>query len=543
MKSNPIEPLGDDRKRSDVYEVARWSVERTDWIHKDGALIRITPTHWLPLDHSPKHRKEGLRRRWRFGMNARHLAIAVVAMLFVPSFLSNLAGPREREAVAETIVGATKIGSQNAQTKGRPEDGSPGSDRDGDRMRENRMKTVFANEISGARQAASQTSLDPTGAEIQTLKGRVGAETTVRIEIAQASDEQKDALEQERRRGDALARELASVREELEMRKAAAKAADDAVQTAQALATEHQQVGERERQRGEVLARQLASAQKEVETLTARVTAMTDARTEAETALQAAQASVAEQRQALEEERRRGDALARDLASAREDLEMREAGAKAADDAVQTAQALAIEHQQVGERERQRGEVLARQLASAQKEVETLRARIAAMSAARTEAKQTLQAAQASAAHQRQALELEQQRAAVDTKGSVGKRDRTARPAREPQGAEIVERTEVAVPPPRAIGEQIALWVKRAEDFTAAGDFVSARLMLQRAAETGDAKAALMLAESYDPNVLSLLRAKGVAPDIAMARLWYEKAKALGSPEAQRRLERLDQPN
>jgi TPR repeat protein len=371
-------------------------------------------------------------------MNARHLAIAVVAMLFVPSFLSNLAGPREREAVAETIVGATKIGSQNAQTKGRPEDGSPGSDRDGDRMRENRMKTVFANEISGARQAASQTSLDPTGAEIQTLKGRVGAETTVRIEIAQASDEQKDALEQERRRGDALARELASVREELEMRKAAAKAADDAVQTAQALATEHQQVGERERQRGEVLARQLASAQKEVETLTARVTAMTDARTEAETALQAAQASVAEQRQALE---------------------------------------------------------------------------------------------------------LEQQRAAVDTKGSVGKRDRTARPAREPQGAEIVERTEVAVPPPRAIGEQIALWVKRAEDLTAAGDFVSARLMLQRVAETGDAKAALMLAESYDPNVLSLLRAKGVAPDIAMARLWYEKAKALGSPEAQRRLERLDQPN
>jgi TPR repeat protein len=221
---------------------------------------------------------------------------------------------------------------------------------------------------------------------------------------------------------------------------------------------------------------------------------------------------------------------------------MRKAAAKAADDAVQTAQALAIEHQQVGERERQRGEVLARQLESAQKEVETLTARIAAMSAARTETEQTLQAAQASAAHQRQALEQERQRVAADTKGSVGG-DTTATPAREPQGAEIDERTEVAVPPPRVIGEQIALWVKRGEDFTAAGDFASARLVFQRAAETGDAKAALMLAETYDPNVLDRLRAKSVAPDIAMARLWYEKAKELGSPEAQRRLERLDQPN
>jgi hypothetical protein len=473
MKPNPIETtpgnkfiiLQDDRKHSDVNEVARWSVERADWIRKDGEPSRIVPTHWLPLDHLPRPRQEGLRRSWPFGTYARYFAIAGLAMLFVASFLSNLAA------------------------------------------------------------------------------ARVSAEAMVRTEIAQVSDEQNDALEQERRRGDALARELASAREELETRKAAAKAADDAVQAAQALAIEHQQVSERERQLGEVLARQLASAQKAIETLMARVTALTDARTEAEKALQAAQASVAEQRQALEQERRRGDALARDSASAREELEMRKAAAKAADDAVQAAQALAIEHQQVGERERQLGEVLARQLASAQKEVETLTARIAAMSAARTEAGQTLQDAQASATHQRQALEQERERAAADTKGSVGKGDRTATPAREPQVAEIDDRTEVAAPPPPAIGEQIALWVRRGEDFTAAGDVVSARLVFQRAAETGDAKAALMLAETYDPNVLGRLRAKGVAPDIAMARLWYEKAKDLGSPEAQRRLERLDQPN
>ena len=50
-----------------------------------------------------------------------------------------------------------------------------------------------------------------------------------------------------------------------------------------------------------------------------------------------------------------------------------------------------------------------------------------------------------------------------------------------------------------------------------------------------------MLAGTYDPTVLDLIRAIGVVPDIAKARLWYEKAKNLGSPEAARRLELLVQ--
>jgi hypothetical protein len=95
MKSNPIEPtpgnkfiiLEDDRKHSDVSEVAQWSVERADRIRKDGEPSRIAPTHGLPLDHLPRHRQEGLRRSWPFGMYARRFAIAGLAMVFVPSFL------------------------------------------------------------------------------------------------------------------------------------------------------------------------------------------------------------------------------------------------------------------------------------------------------------------------------------------------------------------------------------------------------------------------------------------------------------------------
>jgi hypothetical protein len=78
MKLNPIETtpgnnfiiLQDDRMDSDVYEVARWSVERADRIRKDGEPSRIAPTHWLPLDHLPRHRQEALRRSWPFGMYA-----------------------------------------------------------------------------------------------------------------------------------------------------------------------------------------------------------------------------------------------------------------------------------------------------------------------------------------------------------------------------------------------------------------------------------------------------------------------------------------
>jgi TPR repeat protein len=83
--------------------------------------------------------------------------------------------------------------------------------------------------------------------------------------------------------------------------------------------------------------------------------------------------------------------------------------------------------------------------------------------------------------------------------------------------------------------------VKRGEEFIAVGDFVSARPVFQRAAETGSANAAFMLAGTYDPLVLDRIRAIGVVPDIAKARLWYEKAKSLGSPEAARRLELLIQ--
>ena len=73
----------------------------------------------------------------------------------------------------------------------------------------------------------------------------------------------------------------------------------------------------------------------------------------------------------------------------------------------------------------------------------------------------------------------------------------------------------------------------------ASGDLAAARLVLRRAAEAGDAHAAMVLAGTYDPTVLDKLGVHGVVPDLAMARGWYEKAKKLGATEATQRLELL----
>jgi hypothetical protein len=67
-----------------------------------------------------------------------------------------------------------------------------------------------------------------------------------------------------------------------------------------------------------------------------------------------------------------------------------------------------------------------------------------------------------------------------------------------------------------------------------------ARLLFERAADLGLGAAALALAKTYDPAVLGARpHLRGVQPDIDQARRWYERARALGVPEAAERLRRL----
>jgi hypothetical protein len=108
-------------------------------------------------------------------------------------------------------------------------------------------------------------------------------------------------------------------------------------------------------------------------------------------------------------------------------------------------------------------------------------------------------------------------------------------PSVTPQGAAPMAGATVR----RLAADEVTALLKRGQDLVASGDLAAARLLLQRAAEAGDARAALALAATYDPVVLEQMRTQGITADPSLARAWYERAKQFGSAEATRRLEVL----
>jgi hypothetical protein len=94
--------------------------------------------------------------------------------------------------------------------------------------------------------------------------------------------------------------------------------------------------------------------------------------------------------------------------------------------------------------------------------------------------------------------------------------------------------------PARAMDkEELANLLKRGRYLLSIGDIAPARLLLERAADALDASAAFDLAGTYDPAVLTRSHVSGIVPDLAIARMWYEKALSLGHSEAQQRLAQL----
>jgi TPR repeat protein len=71
------------------------------------------------------------------------------------------------------------------------------------------------------------------------------------------------------------------------------------------------------------------------------------------------------------------------------------------------------------------------------------------------------------------------------------------------------------------------------------GNIGAARIVLERAAEDDNARASFMLAETYDPVVLSAWGTYGTRGDAAKARELYAKAHSGGIREAKDRLDAL----
>jgi hypothetical protein len=117
--------------------------------------------------------------------------------------------------------------------------------------------------------------------------------------------------------------------------------------------------------------------------------------------------------------------------------------------------------------------------------------------------------------------------------------DRAEPPSAATVGSNQKIRKKVALDhpmPPQIDRAQLDFLVKRGVGLITEGDIAAARLLLQRAAEAHDARAAFALGATYDPIMLTMLQARGVTADARVALDWYKKASDFGSHEASQRL-------
>ena len=102
--------------------------------------------------------------------------------------------------------------------------------------------------------------------------------------------------------------------------------------------------------------------------------------------------------------------------------------------------------------------------------------------------------------------------------------------------APAVPRGPILSPADREAGERL---IARGEREIEQGQVSVARQFFLRAAQMGLARAAMLLAATYDPRELARSGVQGVQPNLSEARKWYERARELGAPEAEERLARL----
>lgn len=373
-----------------------------------------------------------------------------------------------------------------------------------------------------------------------------------RSELTAITAQQRQMLEQERARGAALANQLLAARQETDALAARLrKVVSETAQLKQSETVRSAQLLQQEQQKAAVLSG------------------------EADAARQALATATLQHRQALEQERARGAALVNQVAVARQDSEaqaaqLRKAVSETAQlkqaETARTAQILQLEQQKLAalaeveagrqaltatraeqrqalEEERARGVALANQVATARQDSGALEAQLRK---AQDEAGQSRQAAETAIAELRQTLQQERDRAAAMTSESRAALFGVFEPAateplaisqdaRPPPEAAVVGAEQPAVAEAHASQEAIRL-IARASALLGQGDIGSARIVLERAIEMGSARASFMLAETYDPRILSAWGTYGTRGEVTRARELYAKAQAGGIQEAKDRV-------
>jgi hypothetical protein len=377
-----------------------------------------------------------------------------------------------------------------------------------------------------------------------------------RQELTTSTAKHRQALDVERARSAALAGELATAQREIETQAAQLKASEETGQLRQTEAANSAQSLDQERQKTAALAQEVAAARQELTTSTAK------------------------HRQALDIERAGSAALAGELATARREIETQAAQLKASEEAARPRQAEAANSAQSLDQERQKTTALAQEAAAARQELATStakhhqaldeeRTRSAALAGALTAAQHEneMQAAQLrKASEETGQLRQETESSMKDLRQSLQQeRDRTEAMARDIESArrtidvrvapeatvssslskatQVIEAAAMAQPAAAEAQEspETTRLIARARALLGQGNISAARIVLERAAETGSALASFVLAETYDPVILSTWGTYGTRGDTAKARKFYSKAHAGGIQDAKDRLDELDQ--
>jgi septal ring factor EnvC (AmiA/AmiB activator) len=368
----------------------------------------------------------------------------------------------------------------------------------------------------------------------------------------------RKSLQQEHDHASQLEQDLAAARRDVETQTSlTTKAEAEASQlkkTADAGTADLRQSLQQEHDRAGRLEQDLAAARRDVETQTALAT---KAGAEASQLKKTADAGSADLRKSLQQEHDRASRLEQDLAAARRDVETQTALAtKAGAEASQlkkTADAGTADLRQSLQQEHDRASRLEQDLAAARRDVET---QTALATKARAEASQLKKTGDAGTAELRQSLQQERERAAQLERDLALARSKAPSPSiiatdrinaqHEAETAKPVaaEQTAVADAHGDARSEaeasaEIARLVAYARVLVDRGDIGSARIVLQRAADMGNAQASFALAETYDPFILSKWGTYGTRGDAKRALDLYAKALAGGIKEAKDRSDAL----
>ena len=488
-----------------TYDVAHWSAEADEWVGENGEPSKITPTHWYPLQgdnylqqghdisSSPSLAGPSASRAHRYSFSFPFSLRRAPTQL---SAASDVIAPRSVAAAAPVTVEAFEAQTAPVEANTTP----------------HARRRFAVSSIAAALVATALIGLyfrAEVAAYVTRYAGQqdiLGVSTIGGPVVEQATQ----LPSQDSRKTDSLA-----LQQRTEADQASAQAvAQEAAQVKQAVepaAPEARQSFEKE-QRPEVLANELAEARRAIDGLNLQL-----------------QAGSANSAQLLGQEREKTAALVQDATAARQELT-----------------ASTVQHRQALEEERARSAALASELAMARREIET---QVALLRKTADEAAQFKQAAERSMAEPRQSLQQEHDRAEALARGlestprPIGARI-TLEHAANSQSAQVTQAAEAAATEQPAAAEaqrspEATRLIARASALLGQGNIGAARTVLERAAETGSAQASFMLAETYDPVILSAWGTYGTRGEATKARELYAKAHAGGIQEAKDRVNAL----